>query len=94
MCCLFFYPRLALVKTGACVTVVTIAGVDLLQGDGAGSHKLGARQGCKDGREAFPHKKKKEKSEAKRRRRGGGGDKDKKRKETVTKMKAKCRETS
>ena len=77
MCCLFFYPRLALVKTGACVTVVTIAGVDLLEAHGAGSHKLGHVRVAKMVEKLFPQKEKKKRSEEKRREGGirirGGG---------------------
>ena len=61
MCCLFFYPRLALVKTGACVTVVTIAGVDLLEAHGAGSHKLGHVRVAKMVEKLFPQTEKKAK---------------------------------
>ena len=73
MCCLFFYPRLALVKIkiGACVTVVTIAGVDLLEAHGAGSHKLGHVRVEKMIENLFTAKRKKKKEKRRRRRRGG-----------------------
>ena len=72
MCCLFFYPRLALVKIkiGACITVVTIAGVDLLEAHGAGSHKLGHVRVAKTVENLFPAKRKKK---TKKRREGEGG---------------------
>ena len=51
-----FYPCLALIKIGACVTVVTIAGVDLLEAYGAGSHKLGHVRVAKMVENLFPAK--------------------------------------